>query len=494
MKQKKLLSLIILIIYLSGCVVGPNYSRPPAVTPTKFKEAPKGWKVAEPNDTFCRGEWWKIFNDPDLNALECRLNITNQNIAVAFHQYMQARAIVDQARASFFPTVTASLSIIRQFQQSGNSKSGVFSPGTSTGGTVISRSSSTTFTSENLTLNGTWEPDLWGALGRQLEANVAAAQASDANLALVRLSSQASLAQYYFELRGVDKDQQLLDATVVAYKKMLEIVKNQYASGTASQADIAQAQTQLENAQALAINNGVNRALYEHAIAALIGIPASCFMLTFHPLNAYPPKIPLKLPCELLERRPDVANAERLVAQANAQIGVAIAAFFPVVNILTSASASGIGSIGQWLSEPLTAWSLGAQAIDTILDPGLKVATVHASQSNYCATVANYRQIVISAFQDAEDNLASIRILQKQWIVEQQAVASARLALKLVINQYKAGTVPYSSILTAENALFAAEKNANDVMYLRMTSAVGLIKSLGGGWTECCIDSTCKYV
>lgn len=480
---------------ITGCAVGPNYVRPPAVTPVKFKEAPKGWKVAEPNDTFCRGEWWKIFNDPDLNTLECRLNITNQNIAVAYHQYMQARAIVDEARSSFFPTVTAALSVTRQFQQNGNSRSGIFTPTSSaSGGTVISRSASSTFTSESLVLNGTWEPDLWGALGRQLEANVASAQASDANLALVRLSSQASLAQYYFELRGVDKNQQLLDATVAAYKKMLTIVKNQYASGTVSQADIVQAQTQLENAQALAINNGINRSLYEHAIAALLGLPASCFMLTFHPLNAYPPKIPLKLPCELLERRPDVANAERLVAQANAQIGVAVAAFFPVVNILTSGSASGIGSIGRWLSNPLTAWSLGFQAVDTILDPGLRIATLQATKSNYCATVANYRQVVIAAFQDAEDNLASIRILQKQWIVEQQAVASARLALKLVINQYKAGTVPYSSVLTAENTLFAAEKNANDVMYLRMTSAVGLIKALGGGWTECCIDSTCKYV
>jgi NodT family efflux transporter outer membrane factor (OMF) lipoprotein len=482
-------------LFLSACAVGPDYVRPSAVVPASFKEAKgkkvmgskrsKDWKIAQPCDAKDRGAWWTVFNDRELNRLETQLNISNQTILNAEANYRQARALVDEARASFFPTLTGSITVTRQKQGTGatffSSTSGVTtstgSASTGTGGV----SKTPINTTHSLLLNGSWEPDIWGLVRRTVEASAAGAQASAALLASTRLSSQASLAQYYFELRGLDTDQKLLDDTVKNYKKALRLTRNQYVSGVASRADVVQAQSQLEAAQATAINNGILRAQYEHAIAVLIGVPPSNVVLPPHVRKTTPPPIPLELPSALLERRPDVAQAERLMAQANAQIGVAVAAYYPALTLSGSASATGKG-LAHFFSIPTLGWAYGPQLSDVIYDGGLRSATVRAASAGFDATVASYRQTVLAAFQDVEDNLASLRILAAEAVVQDQAVASAKLALKLVINQYKAGTVPYSSVITAQTTAFTAEKNAADINYLRMTSAVGLIKALGGGW------------
>lgn len=494
-RRETIIFLILMAWLLSGCMVGPNYVKPKVATPVKFKEAPKGWKIAHPADDFDRGRWWKIFHDPQLNALEEKLNISNQTIAQSYAQFQQALALVTEARAAYFPTVAAAVNIQRQKPAtlfvSNNS-----SAATSTAGSSASGSQSTfnstgaksnlgAFNTESLMINASWEPDIWGSVRRNVASFVDNAQAYAAALQLARLSAQASLAQYYFELRGVDSDQKLLNDTVAAYKKTLAITINQYNSGTAAQADIVQARTQLENAQAQAISVGVTRAQYEHAIAVLIGVPASSFALRFDPLNTHPPKIPLAVPSELLERRPDIAQAERQVAQANEQIGVAIAALFPALTLSGSTSVLGTGSIGNWLSFPATGWTIGAQLADTIFDGGLRSATISAAEANFRAMVANYRQTVLAAFQDVEDNLASLRILKKEEIALIKAAKDAKLATKLVLNQYKSGTVPFSSVLQAEITQFAAEKSAIDVVSMEMTSAAGLIKALGGGWDAC---------
>lgn len=491
--------LLAAFIFLTACTVGPNYVRPCAKVPPKFKEAPKGWKIARPNDNFNRGEWWRIFHDPQLNALECRLNISNQNIWLAYEQYQQARALVDEARAAYFPTITSTFNMQRQKNNISSSSSSATSLTSSqnssnpTSGVSSGRSSGSAFTSESLALNASWVVDIWGSVRRNVEASKAGAQASFAALNLARLSAQATLAQTYFELRGLDGDQKLLNDTVASYKKVLNITLNEYKSGTVSEADVLQAKTQLENAQAQAVNVGILRGQYEHAIAVLIGEPASTFSIAFKPLKAKPPKIPLEIPSELLERRPDVAQAERLAAQANAQIGVAVAAFYPTLTLSGAGGINGIGSIGKWLSHPASSWAFGAQLAETIFEGGLRMATVRAAEANYRATVASYRQTVLAAFQNVEDNLVSLRILQQQENILEKAVADARHATQVTLNQYRAGTVVFSTVLLAETAQFTAEKNANDVRYLQMSSAAGLIQALGGGWCACPISSTDKY-
>lgn len=481
----RIVGMIIGLALLNACAVGPNYKRPPAKVPVQFKEAPKGWKILNPCDDKDRGEWWKIFNDPQLDILEAKVNISNQNIALAAAQFWQARALVDQARAAFFPTLTGVFSMFRQKSSgAGSTASGGSSGFIPTGPIGGGGPSTGPFTSGSILLNGTWEPDLWGKIRRNVEASVAGAQASAAQLALARLSAQASLAQYYFELRGVDADQQLLNRTVVEYKKALQLTQNRYTAGVVGRTDVIQAQSQLETAEAQAINIGISRAQYEHAIAVLIGEPPSCFSLPFYPLIHSAPLIPLEVPSALLERRPDIAQAERLMKQANVQIGVAIAAYFPAITLSGLINKQGIGSIANWLSNP-TGWSAGGQIAQTILDGGLRSATVSAARANYVATVASYRQVILTAFQDVEDNLVSLRLLKAQTDVLNKAAQDARFALKLITNQYKAGTVAYSDVITAQTTAYTAEKNALDVNYLQMTSAVGLVKALGGGWSIC---------
>ena len=473
------------MLLLSSCAVGPDYVRPPVKTPAKFKEAKnRHWKVVHPNDACERGEWWRIFHDEKLNSLEEQLNDSNQNIVAAAANFRQASALVDEARASYFPTLSGSLSIQRQKGGGSSSFVSTSSTGTtSTGSAVTGSAGLHVFSSHSWILDSTWEPDIWGLVRRQVEASAASAQSSAALLAVTRLSAEGSLAQYYFELRSLDADQKFLNATVKSYKEALQLTRNQYNSGVASRADIVQAQSQLESAQALMINNGINRAIYEHAIAVLIGEPPANFSMPFMPLTQTPPSIPLMLPSQLLERRPDVAQAERLMAQTNAQIGVAKAAYFPTLALNASASVSATNAgFSQLFQVPNVAWAYGPQLTQLIFDGGLRDATVAAARAGYDSAVASYRQVVLAAFQDVEDNLASLRILGEQAVVQNKAAASAKLALKLVINQYKSGTVAYSSVITAQINAFAAEKSAIDVTGLRMTSAVGLIKALGGGW------------
>jgi len=451
----------------------------------------RDWKMAEPRDQMERGEWWTMFHDPELNILEERLNHCNQTIKTALANYMQARAIVDEARAAFMPTFSANASATRERTVNGSgsfsssSQTGTTSAGTANIGRGSSSSGTTTHvsTQHSLIFTASWEPDIWGLVRRQVEASASAAQASAALLAATRLSAQSSLAQYYFELRGTEANQKLLNNTVAAYKKTLKLTENQYKSGVASRADIVQAQAQLEAAQALAINNGVLRAQYEHAIAVLIGLPPAVFTLPPSPLKAAPPPIPVELPSELLERRPDIAQAERLMQQANAQIGVAVAAYFPTLTLTGNASDSGTG-LAHWFSLPMMAWSYGPQLSQLIYDGGLRNAQVRAAKAGYSASVASYRQVVLTAFQNVEDNLASLRILSNEMVVQNKAVASARQALKLVINQYKAGIVAYSSVITAQITAYTAEQNAVNINYQRMVAAVGLITALGGGWDE----------
>ncbi|MGB6976894.1 MAG: efflux transporter outer membrane subunit, partial [Gammaproteobacteria bacterium] len=341
---------------LCSCVVGPDYVRPPVAITEKFKEAPKGWKIAQPQDENDRGEWWKVFNDPQLNALEAQLDCENQTIIQAKATYRQARALVDEAMAAYFPTLTSALSVTAQGQggpsgSSSGSFGGSSSSGTSSNSSNSSNSSggssgSSSSLTYSLFLDASWELDIWGSIHRAVEASKAGAQASAAQLAATRLLEQATLAQSYFELRAADTDQKLLDDTVKSYQASLQFTRNQYASGVAALADVIQAKSLWEVAEAQAINNGIARAQFEHAIAVLIGKPPAAFYFAPQPLTATPPQIPVEIPCILLERRPDVAQAERLMAQANAQIGVAIAAYFPTLTLMATGNFQNNNSAG----------------------------------------------------------------------------------------------------------------------------------------------------
>lgn len=473
----------LLPLLLCSCVVGPNYHGQSVVMPNEYKEiCHTGWKVAQPNDHVDRGEWWKIFNDPQLNSLEAKLNCCNQNIVIAIAQYGQARSLVDAARASYFPTIVASAAINRQKQVSTN---GVTTLASSS--TVNTSETNEPFTTHSLLLNATWEPDFWGGVRRSVEANVAGTQAAFANIAVVRLSQQALLAQTYFQLRALDTDQKILDTAVRYYKDALKITQNRYNAGVAGLSDIVQARTQLETAQSQATNNGIARAQSEHAIAVLLGMPPELFCLPPEPLTATPPGIPIELPCALLERRPDIAAAERQMAQANAQVGVTIAAYYPNFPLTANATDQG-PNLSHWLSLPDISWELGSSVVETLFDGGLRKANTNAAWTNYTQTIANYRQTVLAAFQSVEDSLAQLGILNCQVVYQQQAANDARLAARLLMNQYKAGTVAYTDVIVAQNAALTATKNAADVNGLRMVAAVALIKSLGGGWDS--IDLT----
>jgi NodT family efflux transporter outer membrane factor (OMF) lipoprotein len=459
---------------LAGCAVGPDYQRPAVAVPASYKEAPQGWKVAQPADQIDRGNWWTIYNDPQLNELETRLNASNQTVAQFAAAYRQARALVGEARAAYFPTVGLTASASRGSSGSGTSSANF-------------PSQSRVSNSFSLGLDATWEPDLWGSVSRAVNAQQAGQQSAAADLANARLSAQATLAQNYFQLRSLDAQQRLLDDTVAAYAKTLQLTQNQYAQGTVARSDVIQAQTQLQSAQAAAIDNGVARAQFEHAIAVLIGEPASAFSLPAMPLDATPPAVPAQMPSAILERRPDVASAERKAAAANEQIGVEIAAYFPT---LTLSASGGFQStvLSQLLRAPSRFWTLGPDIAATIFDGGLRHARTEAARAAYDQSVATYRQTVLAAFQDVEDNLASLRILENEIVVQQQAVESARQALAIVNNQYKAGTVAYLNVLIAQTTAFTAEQKLASIGGQRMVSSVGLVKALGGGWDVAQMD------
>ncbi|WCM19869.1 efflux transporter outer membrane subunit [Paraburkholderia bryophila] len=455
---------------LAACVVGPDYKRPAAEIPASYKEAAPGWKVAEPADQQDRGAWWTIYQDPQLNALEDKLNVANQTVAQYAAAYRQARALVGEARAAYFPTIGASAGATR----SGNGSS-------SSGNSTTATSRSGVNNSFNAQLQASWEPDLWGSVTRSVNSQKAGQQGAAADLANARLSAQATLAQTYFSLRALDSSQKLLDDTVAAYQRSLQLTQNQYAAGVAARSDVIQAQTQLQSAQAAAIDNGVQRAQDEHAIAVLVGEPASTFAIPPSPLTATPPAVPEQMPSALLERRPDIASAERKAAAANEQIGVAIAAFFPTLTL--SATGGYENSVfSQLLTMPSRFWTVGPQLAATLFDAGLRQAKTEAARAAYDQDVANYRQTVLAAFQDVEDNLASQRILEQEIVVQRQAVDSARQALAIVTNEYKAGTVGYVNVLTAQTTAFTAEQKLETIAGQRMVSSVGLVKALGGGW------------
>lgn len=462
-------------VLLAGCAVGPDYHRPDTSIPAAFKEAPAGWKVAQPADRTDRGAWWAVYNDPQLDVLIGKLNASNQTIAQSAAAYRQARALVTEARAAYFPTVglTASGSRARTPRTSLSSGSSSSSFGSGSSGSISN--------SYSVGLDASWEPDLWGKVSRTVSAQRAGEAAAAADLANARLSQQALLAQTYFQLRTSDALQKLLDDTVKSYEQSLKLTQNQYAQGVAARADVIQAQTQLQSAQAAAIDNGVARAQYEHAIATLIGEPASTFSLPVNPLTAEPPITPVDVPSALLERRPDIAAAERRAAAANEQIGVAISAFFPT---LTLSATGGVQSSvwSQLFTLPARFWTVGPQLAATLFDAGLRAAQTDAARATYDQDVAAYRLAVLTAFQDVEDNLASQRILAREIDVQRQAVDSAEHALAIVTNQYKAGTVAYLNVLTAQTTAFTAQQKLATISGQRMTSSVGLVKALGGGW------------
>lgn len=503
----RIVFITLLSLALSACVVGPNYKRPPAITPQKFKEAKgksiigknnKKWKLAQPRDHVDRGAWWTVFNDKDLNNLEEELNKGNQNIEAAYANFVQAMALVDEARAAYYPTIVFTGVGTRQkiagggalFSSSNSSTSTATatSAGTSTsiasgvGTAAQGKGASSVFSYYSYVLGGSWQPDIWGLVRRTVESDIAGAQSSGSLFANTRLSMQGTLAQTYYELRTLDMNQKLLDLSVAANKKLLQLTRNQYVSGVVSRANILQAQSQLETAEAQAINNGVNRAIYEHAIAVLIGRPPANFTLAPKPLTQTPPAIPLMLPSELLERRPDIAQAERTMAQTSAQIGVAIAAYYPAITLSGNVNALTISSF----SFPPLGWAYGAQLVQYLYDGGLRDATLRAAMATYQSAVASYRQVVLAAFQNVEDNLSNLRILAKEEDVLLQLVSTTKKSLQLVINEYKSGTVDLADTVTSQLNVYSAELNATNIAGLRMTSAVALITALGGGWSTPC--------
>src|SRR6266498_2202089 len=455
---------------LAACSVGPNYVRPPFETPSACKEA-QAWKQAEPRDERPRGNWWEVFNDGELDALVTQVAITNQTIKGAEARVREARALTQAARAAFFPIVTANASATRSSSRGG----------TIVGGSVDS--SGGVRNNYNVALDINWEIDLWGRVRRTVEASEATAEASAADLESAKLSAQAQLAEDYFLLRAQDAQVRLLNDTVAAYERSLQLTRNQYAVGVVGRADVAQAETQLKSTQAQAIDATVQRAQLEHAIAILIGKPPAEFSLVAETVPTVFPVIPVELPSELLERRPDIAAAERRAAAANAQIGVAESAFFPS---LTLSATGGFQSsvLSQLFSLPSRYWSLGPALAQIIFDAGLRRAQTAQAIATYEENVANYRQTVLTGFQEVEDNLAALKILEQEATVQDEAVKAARESLAIVLNQYRAGTANYLAVVVIQAAALNNERTAISILGRRLTASVALIKALGGGWKE----------
>jgi NodT family efflux transporter outer membrane factor (OMF) lipoprotein len=440
-------------------------------SPAQFKET-EGWTVAQPQDATLRGKWWEIYNEPELNALEDQLNLDNQNIRESFENFMEARALVRETRSQLFPTVSAGGAYTRS-QASSNLGSG-----------AIAQSQSGT-QSQVFSLPGevSWEPDLWGRVRNAVRASQYTAQLSAADLENERLSEQASLGEYYFEIRGQDALQQILDAVVDADQKALASEQARYDSGVDDQITLVAAKTTLANAQSAAINSRIARAQYEHAIAMLIGKPASAFSIPVKAKTSAPPPIPVGLPSQLLQRRPDIAAAERNMAAANAQIGVAYAAFYPSLSLAGSGGMES-SAIGKLLSGPSRFWSVGPTLSETIYDGGLRRATVNQYIATYNADLAAYRQAVLTAFQQVEDSLAEVRILSQQIGRQQQAVDSAQTSLKLEKVRYDNGIDPFLDVATAQTVLLSNQQVLTDLQIQQMTASVQLIQALGGGWDQ----------
>lgn len=456
---------------LASCALGPNYARPGIETPAAYKEA-QGWKAAEPRDSEPRGNWWAVFHDAHLDALLGQVEVSNQTIKAAEARVREARALTQQAQAAYFPIVTGNASATRSGGRGGTGSNA------NNGGTV----SGGPRNNFNAALDVNWELDLWGRVRRTVEAGEATTQASVADLEAAKLSAQAQLADDYFLLRAQDAQIRLLTDTVDAYQKSLQLTRNQYAVGVAARADVAQADTQLKSTQAQALDAGVQRAQLEHAIAVLLGKAPADFSIAPEVVATTFPPIPPELPSALLERRPDIAAAERRAAAANAQIGVAEAAFFPS---LTLSATGGFQSsvLSQLFSAPSRYWSVGPALAEAIFDAGLRRAQSAQAIATYDENVANYRQTVLAGFQEVEDNLAALRILEQEAAVQDDAVKSARESLTITLNQYRAGTANYLAVVVAQATALSNERAALTILGRRQTASVTLVKALGGSWS-----------
>lgn len=457
----------LLVLLLAACAVGPDYKRPTAPESKSFKEL-QGWKVSQPQDNKDRGPWWSIYADPTLDDLEKQIDISNLNIQEAAANYLQASALAQEAGAALYPSLNLGLAGTR-----GRAS-------TSSNGLLTTTPAPTN--NYNLQASASWDLDLWGKIRRQKENAVSSAQASAAELASARLSAEAALATDYFNLRAADQLQILLDQTVDGYKRSLTITQNQYTVGVVSRLDVITAQTQLDTAQSEDVNVGVQRATLEHAIAVLIGKAPSEFNLPAGTLTSTVPVVPVMVPSELLERRPDIAVAERQVAAANAEIGVEDAGYYPDLSL------SGLlgyvnNAFAKLVSAPDRTWSVGADATENLFNGGATSAAVSAAEAAYDASVANYRLTVLTAFQGVEDQLATLRILAQQATVQDQAVKDSELAAQISMNEYRAGTVAYTTVVTAQATALASEQTDLSLEQQRLVASVTLIEDLGGGWS-----------
>ena len=466
------------VFWLAGCTVGPKYHAPVVQAPPAYKEV-GNWKPAQPNDQNLGGDWWKIFNDPQLDELEQQVNVSNQNLKAAQARFQQARAVLRYYRADYYPTVTADPSATRT-RVSARAPTGQILRGTSYNAFI-------------LPFDFSYQADVWGRVRRNVESYREQAQASAADLATVNLSMHADLAIDYFQARSLDAEEQLLNSTVKQYEQALDLTLSRFHGGIASEVEVEQARTILQTTRAQAIDVAVLRAQYEHAVAVLMGKAPAEFSLPPLPLSAPPPRIPVSVPSELLERRPDIASSERLVASANAQIGVAKSAYYPVISLGASGGFESV-SISTLLNGPSGIWSLGVSALGTVFDVGRRRALTDQAREAYDAQVATYKQTVLTGFQQVEDNLAAVRILENEAQVQQEAVAAAQHSLELSTIRYKGGVTSYLEVITAQNAALSDEVTAVNILGRRMASTVLLIQALGGGWDrsslpqrpECC--------
>jgi NodT family efflux transporter outer membrane factor (OMF) lipoprotein len=475
-KNRAVAGMAILTLLLASCATGPAYVRPTVDVPGAFKERPPaaaatapppGWKPASPQDAQDRGAWWEIFHDASLNQLQARVTVSNQTIVKAVASLQQARAVVGQARSAYFPTIQAGIAPDR----------------VRTSQTVIGRQglAGKTVWDNTASVNATWEPDLFGKIGHAVEGAKAREQASAADLASVELSMHAELAVDYFDLRGLDTQTDLLQQTVAAFQAALDIATQRFDAGVASDSDVALAQTQLQTARSQLIDLGVMRAQLEHAIATLIGESASTFTLPPSAVQLAPPDVPAGVPSQLLERRPDVAAAERLVAASNADVGSATAAFFPDLMLsLTGGLES--GGFSQWASAPSRFWAVGLPLVGTLFDGGLRKQKLNAAKASYDSAVSDYRQVVLTSFQEVEDNLAALRILADESEAQQLAVNAAQHELDLALQRYQGGAVGYLEVVTAQSAALTNERTAIDIARRRLDASVLLVRALGGLW------------
>ncbi|WXL27706.1 efflux transporter outer membrane subunit [Ectopseudomonas mendocina] len=462
MRFNHLPTLLALSLALGGCAIGLDYERPTLETPAQFKQL-EGWTQAAPSDALEKGEWWALYGDSELNALVGRLNVSNQNLAASEAQYRQARALVKGARAAFYPNLSGNVGVTRGAQ----------------GGAEGSSVSKT----YDLGLNAAWELDIWGKLRRSLESSKAGYEASAADLAALKLSLQSELVQNYLQLRVMDEQRRLLDATVSAYERSLKLTENQFNAGIVPKSDVSQALTQLRSTQAQAVDLQWQRAQLEHAIAVLVGVPPSELTIASRKEIPTLPQVPVALPSQLLERRPDIAAAERRVIAANADIGVAKAAWFPDLSISASGGYRG-SSFADWIELPNRVWSLGPQLAVTLFDGGARSAELERADAAYDQTVAQYRQSVLDGFREVEDYLVQLRVLEQEAQIQQQALEASRESLRLVDNQYRAGTVDYNAVVNIQATALANERTTLNLLGSRLTASVQLIAALGGGWEQ----------